>query len=523
MLGLAAGSLDGRPLSELIENSDSEQLSVLLVGGTASTVVEWHVRHGDGGWRDLEIIAADMRGVAGVDGLVLTMRDITERKQLDAELQRQALHDTLTNLPNRVLFVDRVGHALDRAEQRGNSVGVLFVNLDDFKVVNESLGHAVGDETLVAVAARLSSLGRAGDTVARFGGDEFAVLVESDDPAGIEKFAVLVQTAMQEPISVAHGKRFVQRVSIGIAIGAHDTHDPDHLLRGADVAAYVAKRNGKDRYEVFDPAMYEDARRRLEIAGELEGAIERKELVVYYQPIVDLRTGRTLAAETLVRWQHPRRGLLKPDEFIPTAETNGLVIPLGKWVLAEACAQTKEWKRTGIANDSFYVAVNLSARHLQDPNVVSHVADVLRQSGLAPKSLVLEITETALIEDHIATSATLGALKQLGVRIAVDDFGTGFSSLSYLSTFPLDIIKIDKSFTDQVTVSAEGAAMVRAVVDIAAALKLTTVVEGIEHHAQATALEQLGCGLAQGFLYAKPGTAAEMARTLARPAYAALN
>jgi diguanylate cyclase (GGDEF)-like protein/PAS domain S-box-containing protein len=509
-------ALDGRLLADRLRPSDAHQLGLLLTGTTASTTVEWRVHHGDGEWRDLEVIAADMRGVDGVDGLVLTMRDITERTQLDAELRRQALHDSLTSLPNRALFLDRVGHALSRGFRDGNSVGVLFLDLDDFKLANDRLGHAGGDELLIAVAARLTTLIRPGDTVARFGGDEFALLVEGADVASkIDEVADRVEQALQEPLSVGDD-HIIVRVSIGIAVGTPATHNPGDLLRDADAAMYVAKRNGKSRHVLFDPAMHEEAQQRVAVAGELRDAIGRNELTLLYQPIVDIHTRRTRGAEALVRWQHPRRGLLQPADFIPIAETNGVIIPLGQWVLERACTQVQQWKQDDLVDESFYVTVNLSARHVQDRRVVDHVVEALQRSQLAAAALVLEITETALLDDLDRTRSTLAALKALGIRLAIDDFGTGYSSLSYLSTFPLDVIKIDKSFVDQVTLTSGGEAMVRAVVELGRALGLKAVAEGIEHRDQAVALERLGCNLAQGYLFGKPVAAPEMARALIR-------
>jgi EAL domain-containing protein (putative c-di-GMP-specific phosphodiesterase class I) len=288
------------------------------------------------------------------------------------------------------------------------------------------------------------------------------------------------------------------------------------VLRDADLAMYVAKRNGKNRFEQYLPAMHEEARQRLEVAAELRNAIDNDELVVYYQPIVDIASGRTLGAEALVRWQHPLRGLLSPVMFIPIAETTGLIVPLGRWVLHEACRTTEEWKQAGIAADSFYVSVNLSARHVQDENVLRDVTAALEASGLAAEALVLEVTESALIEDVDRAAATLATLKDLGLRIAVDDFGTGYSSLAYLSDFPIDVIKLDKSFIDRVATTVDGETMVRAVVDLARTLGLTAIAEGVEHADQAAALEHLGCQLAQGFVFAHPMPANDMAALLER-------
>jgi diguanylate cyclase (GGDEF)-like protein/PAS domain S-box-containing protein len=514
VLGRVGAELDGRMLADLLEEADKQRLFVMLSNHSATATLEWRIRRGDGDWCDLEVVAADMRATADIDGLVLTMRDITERKHLDLELRRQALHDSLTGLPNRTLFLDRVDQAFKRAERDDESVAVLLLDIDDFKVVNASLGHLAGDDLLIAVGTRLTNAVRSGVTVARLGGDEFAVLVEHEDlDATLELSAMRIQTALLAPF-LLRDEEVLVRVSIGVAVGSTRTHTPVDVLRDADLAMYVAKRNGKDRFEQFLPAMHEEARLRLEIAAELRGAIENNELVVFYQPIVDVASGRTRGAEALVRWQHPHRGFLAPNAFIPIAEATGLIVPLGRWVLDEACRRTAEWKRAGLATESFYVSVNLSARHVQDENVLGDVSTALEDSGLAAKALVIEVTESALIEDLVPAAATLARLKKLGLRIAVDDFGTGYSSLAYLSNFPLDIIKLDKSFIDRVATTADGETMVRAVVALAHTLGLTAIAEGVEHGDQAVALEHLGCRLAQGYLFARPMPANDMAALL---------
>ena len=516
MLGRIGADLDGWMFGEILEAADEQRLLVMLSHESAAATLEWRIRRGDGSWCDVEVVAADMRATADVDGLVLTMRDITQRKHLDRELHRQALHDSLTGLPNRTLFLDRVEQALRRAERDDGEVVVLLLDLDDFKLVNSGLGHVAGDDLLIAVATRLTTEMRSGVTVARLGGDEFALLLENDGhDAAHELAAVQVQAALREPFLLGDEEVLV-RVSIGMAVGSARTHTAVDVLRDADLAMYVAKRNGKDRFEQYLPAMHEEARQRLEVAAELRSAIDNHDLVVYYQPIVDLETGRTLGAEALVRWQHPHRGLLSPITFIPIAETTGLIVPLGRWVLHEACQKTMAWKEAGLADDSFYVSVNLSARHVQDENVLRDVSAALDVSGLAAEALVLEVTESALIEDLNPAAATLATLKQLGVRIAVDDFGTGYSSLAYLSNFPLDIIKLDKSFIDRVATTVDGETMVRAVVDLAHSLGLTAIAEGVEHADQAAALKLLGCPLAQGFVFARPMPANDMAALLER-------
>jgi diguanylate cyclase (GGDEF)-like protein/PAS domain S-box-containing protein len=515
LLGRRAVELEGAKITELLSHSDEQRLRVILENHSGTTNVDWHVRHGDGGWRDLEVIVVDLRGTADVDGIVLTMRDITKRKQLDVELRHQALHDSLTGLPNRLLFADRVDHALQRAERDCAAVAVLFLDIDEFKVVNDSLGHAAGDEVLVAVASRLLTATRTGDSVARLGGDEFGFLLELGDvDDGARLAALRIQDALLAPFVVGD-KEMQLHASIGIAVGSPATHTFDDLLRDADLAMYVAKRKGKGRFELFQPEMHEDATHRLQVAAEMPGGMDRGEFVVYYQPIVNISSRRMIGVEALVRWQHPKRGLLMPGEFIQIAETTGLIGALDRWILRQACRQAKAWKDTGATDDSFYVSVNISARHLQELNIGRDIREGLLASGLPAKSLVLEVTETALIEDVDSATAILTDLKKIGVRIAVDDFGTGYSSLTHLVKFPLDIIKIDKTFVDRVVSGRGGDVMVRAVVELAHTLGLTAIAEGVEQPEQARALEELDCPMAQGYLFSVPVPPAQLEALLA--------
>ncbi len=516
MLGRHAAELDGTRLGDVLEAADGNRLDAMLVSHAAPATIEWRVRHTDGGWRDLDVIVDDLRGTADIDGIVFTMRDVTERKQFDLKLRRQTLHDSLTGLPNRMLFIDRIDQALRRGERRNGSVAVLVLDLDDFKMVNDSLGHAAGDDLLKAVTARLVTVTRSADSLARLGGDEFGFLLENGDvDDGSELAALRIQAALRAPFRVGDSEMQVH-ASIGIATGSLRTHTCDDVLRDADLAMYFAKRKGKDRFELFFPAMHENATRRLEVVADLLGGMDRGEFVVYYQPIVDTRNGHILGAEALVRWQHPRRGLVGPDEFIPVAETTGLIAPIDRWVLNDACRQTKIWKVNGLADDSFYISVNLSSQHLQDPSIAEHVSDALAVSGIAPDAVVLEVTETGLVDDVDSAGAALAGLKRLGVRIAVDDFGTGYSSLTHLIKFPIDILKIDKSFVDRVADGANGEVMVRAVVDLAHTLSLKAIAEGVEHPDQARALERLGCNVAQGYLFAPPVPAPDMTALLAQ-------
>jgi EAL domain-containing protein (putative c-di-GMP-specific phosphodiesterase class I) len=328
-----------------------------------------------------------------------------------------------------------------------------------------------------------------------------------------EAVADRLQDALGDPFPIGD-ESITVRASIGIAIGRPGTDSPSGLLRDADLAMYLAKHNGKGRFERFTPEMHEKAIRRLEIASELRGAIDNGELVLFYQPIVAVATGRPLGVEALVRWNHPRHGLTSPNEFIPVAESTGLVVPLGRWVLEEACRQTREWQLAGVADECFYVSVNLSARHLHDPAVVDDIVHALDASGLPPGALLVEVTESALVENLDPSGTRLRELKNLGVRVAIDDFGTGYSSLARLSTFPLDVVKIDKSFVDRLTGDRDGEAMVRAVVDLSHTLGMKAIAEGVEHPEQALALERLGCTMAQGYLFAGPMTAADVVGAL---------
>jgi diguanylate cyclase (GGDEF)-like protein/PAS domain S-box-containing protein len=510
-----AADLIDQPMSVLLGEDDWEQLRAFLSTTGVTTSAEWRVAGGDGGVRDMEVIAEDLRGEAGVDGFVLTMRDITERKAHDVELRQQALHDGLTGLPNRSLFHDRVSHALNRAAHDRGQIAVLYLDLDDFKLVNDSLGHPAGDELLIAVATRLVSTIKAGDTVARLGGDEFGLLLEDGDEVAAEAVAERVLRALREPFAVGIDTLPV-RASIGIAVGRFGTDGANRLLRNADLAMYMAKRNGKGHYERFTPALHEDSLRRFHVASELQGAIDNGELILHYQPIVSLPTGRMVGAEALVRWNHPLQGLLPPSEFVPIAETTGLVVPMGRWVLEEACRQVSQWRRAGVCDEDFYLSVNLSARHFHDRTVVDDVVHALDQARLPATALLIEITESAIMSDLDPGRMLVQELKALGVRMAIDDFGTGYSSLARLTTFPIDVVKIDKSFVDRLTVDAGAEAMVRSVVALCHTLGMRAVAEGVEEPEQAAALLRVGCTLAQGFLFDRPLPAVALTSALRR-------
>jgi diguanylate cyclase (GGDEF)-like protein/PAS domain S-box-containing protein len=440
----------------------------------------------------------------GRAAMLTAIQDVTERNALERELRHRAFHDSLTDLANRSLFANRMEHALARGARNDRSIGVVVIDLDGFKTVNDSLGHAVGDDLLLAVGERLRNAVRPGDTVARLGGDEFAILLE-DEPT-IEHLgdqAERILRSLAEPFELA-GKSLVVTASAGVTLN-RPGDGPEELIRNADMAMYLAKRDGKSCVRRFEPALHHAALDRLELEADLRRALQRSELVVHYQPTVRLTTGAISGFEALVRWEHPRRGLLGPLDFIPLAEETGLIIDIGRWVLDQACHQARAWQQSH-ATDDLTMSVNLSARQLRDKHLITDVRDTLRASGLAPNCLILEITETVLMENTDAAIDGLHQLKALGIRLAIDDFGTGYSSLNYLRALPVDIVKIDKVFIDGVASDKEARGLIKAILSMADTLDLQTVAEGVESRDQVTRLAQLGSALVQGFYYARPLT-----------------
>ena len=429
--------------------------------------------------------------------------DLTERKALEERLHYQALHDPLTDLPNRRLFMDRLGQALRRTRRWHHQVAVLFMDLDGFKVVNDSLGHEVGDFLLTVVAQRLWRCLRPEDTLARFGGDEFVMLIEAlDDPVQAVQVAERITEELRSPF-IMEGRDLYVIASIGISLGDARTHDTDDLLREADTAMYRAKDEGGD-FRVFNPAMYERAFTRLEVENDLRRAIEQEEFVVHYQPMVDLQTGELWGMEALVRWDHPERGLLEPSEFVPVAEQSGLVIPMGEQILREACFRAKEWQEENPRIPSLVMSVNLSASQLSHLNLADTVERVLGETGLEGSRLTLDVTETVYVKVLAGNTAILDRLRGLGVRFSIDDFGTGYSSLSYLRRLPADAIKIDQSFVKGLGENAEDTAVVRMIIELAHTLGLEVIAEGVETEEQATLLKEMGCDFAQGYHFSKP-------------------
>jgi diguanylate cyclase (GGDEF)-like protein len=451
-----------------------------------------------------------------VDGRLLarSINYAIERKRVEVELAHQALHDALTGLPNRGLFLDRLAQALARIGRHSSALAVLFCDLDRFKVVNDSLGHGAGDMLLVDVARRLEDVLRAGDTAARFGGDEFVILCE-DISGAHQAIAVAdrVSEVLAAPFVVGDDEVFV-RTSIGIAMAAGQQARPESLVRDADAAMYRAKERGGGVYEVFDDEMRARAVKRLEIENALYRALDRGEFLLHYQPQVSLATGAVAGLEALVRWQHPERELVMPGEFIASAEETGLIIEIGEWVLREACEQAARWALLRGAGPPVRLSVNLSARQCAHPDLVGLVATALRESGVDPATICLEITETAVMADMEATVEVLDQLRALGVTLAIDDFGTGWSSLRALQRFPVDEVKIDKSFIDGMARDPQEAAIVAAIISLSHALGLRTVAEGIESVSQVDRLRALGCDLAQGYFFWRPASAADLSPLL---------
>jgi diguanylate cyclase (GGDEF)-like protein/PAS domain S-box-containing protein len=509
LMGIAADALVGTRLEKHVVTEDRPLLEGVLADAAAepdaAVTGGFRVRHADGSNRDVDAIVSNLLDDPSVRGLVVNARDVTERSRLEAELERRALFDSLTGLPNRAVFRDRLEHALARTARRPETLAVLLLDLDGFKLVNDSLGHDAGDELLVVLGGRVRRSARSSDTVARLGGDEFAILLE--DAVSEQSALTLAErilAALKQPFEVRGREVFVS-ASVGIALDDGSAAQPDDLIRNADTAMYAAKADGKGKCVVFQPAMRRRTLEFFEVQADLQRALIRGEFTLHYQPIVDILTGRVEGLEALVRWNHPTRGLVMPGGFIPVAEEAGMIVPLGVWVLGEACRQTAEWRRRLGSAADLWISVNLSTRQLLEPDLIERVVEVLRESTLDPSALVLEITEGALMQDVEQTSFKLHALKGVGARLALDDFGTGSSSLGHLRQFPIDVLKIDKSFVDGVAEpGSEAAALVRAILELARTLRLSTVAEGIELPEQHEQLAAAGCQWAQGYLFAKP-------------------
>ena len=520
VFGFGTDDLLGTRVEDWVHPEDRSRIAAFVAAAQGPSApggtVACRLRRQDGRWSHAETTVTDLRGDPSVGGLVLNTRDVSERQELEDELRRRAWHDPLTDLPNRALFTDRVDHSLARGARSSTASIVLFVDLDDFKSVNDSLGHRAGDQVLRAVADRLLTCVRPGDTVARLGGDEFAVLLDGAPMADAEQVAARIVAELRRPFELAAGHRNV-RVSVGIAAGRPGVDTAEDLVSNADTAMFSAKKRGKNRAEVFVPEMRTLAVSHSNRTSDLESALVSGALRVHYQPIVSVATGRMVCAEALVRWLHPELGLLRPADFVPLAEQSGQIVPIGAWVLRQACDQAVEWGRAFPAAGDLAVSVNLSPLQLQHPGLVDDVAGALAASGLAPRLLTLEITESAVVEDSEISSRTLGGLKELGLRLSVDDFGTGYSALGYLRRFSIDELKIDRSFIRGMDETEEATALVWAISSLARALRMDVVAEGVETMAQLELLAAVGCDRAQGYNWSRPVPAADLARWLGPP------
>jgi diguanylate cyclase (GGDEF)-like protein/PAS domain S-box-containing protein len=517
-LGLRGRDLQGRPISDFTSAEDTESTARLAhevaMGNRDDATIEVRFvrRQGRVAWGTLTISRA-------IDGhelrLIAMVQDTSERKALEAQLLHQAFHDPLTELANRALFRDRLEHALARTARESGRIAVLLLDLDDFKAINDTQGHAAGDRMLEVVATRLRGATRGCDTVARLGGDEFAVLLEQMHAgAGAEVVAARIIEALGYPVETATGRVTSLTASVGIAV-LNPGEGAEELLRNADVAMYEAKNRDRGHWILYNPAMHATLVDRVSLQSDLRGALERQQLSLAYQPIVELDSGAITGVETLLRWDHPKRGSVPPTTFISVAEECGLMVPIGRWVLNAACRQGAAWnaRRNGLP---LTITVNLSGRQLLHESIVGDVRDALANSGLDPECLIVEITETVLMQETEVTLARLAEFKALGVRLAIDDFGTGYSSLSYLQQFPVDVLKIDQSFIEGLRRGSNDAALIKAIIALAGSLTLSTIAEGVEDLGQQRQLRKLGCHSAQGFLFSRPVSPAEIDDLLAR-------
>jgi diguanylate cyclase (GGDEF)-like protein/PAS domain S-box-containing protein len=508
VLGMHAKELVGTKLINHVHPDDRTMANRFFLGLHESNdgmpgVQDWRLLRPDGSLCWTENTGTNLLNEPTVSGFVVNTRDVSERRTLQSQLAHQAFHDELTRLANRALFLNRVGHTVARVPRGRHPSAVLFLDLDDFKKVNDSLGHAVGDELLVAAAARLTTCVRPGDTIARLGGDEFAVLLEDVD--GMEDVVVVaerISAAVSSPFHLGGRDVFIG-VSIGIA-SMQMGDAPDDVLRNADLAMYFAKSRRKGHFAVYEPSMHNEMLDSLELEVDLRGAVERGEFEIEYQPIVNLVTGEVHGAEALLRWNHVTRGYVPPSRFVQLAEETGLIIPLGRWVLREACERAREWRAHYRGHRPLQMSVNLSARHFQDAALLKDVRDALMDSGLEPWALTLEITESVLMHSSDATLERLQALKGLGLNLAIDDFGTGYSSLGYLQQFPIDVLKIDRSFVEAVGDRNADPVLARAIIALGRTLQIETIAEGIERAEQRDGLRTMGCTLGQGFHFARP-------------------
>jgi diguanylate cyclase (GGDEF)-like protein/PAS domain S-box-containing protein len=520
MLGYRASELIGKRLADYVPVNDRSLVSLagrLERFSEASEALEFRVRHSDGRWLDTESSVTNLMENPAVRGVVVNLRDVTERKQIESQLVYQAFHDPVTELANRALFRDRLEHALSRRRVLDGTLAVLFLDLDNFRSANDEFGRLAGDAMLRTISSRLKLAVRGGDTVARLGGDEFAILLEDvEEETRVSEVAEHLLEVVRAPLS-DDGREVSIHCSLGFAMASATVAvgvTADELLRNSDVAMYEAKHAGGDTHRYFAPAMHATLVEQLELRAELKAAVERNELTLAYQPIFDLETDEISGYEALLRWEHKERGAVSPAVFIPVAEASGLIVPMGRWILERACNDAMAFQRACPDRPEHTISVNLSARQLQRPEMVDEVRDALRVSGLDPGRLVLEITESMMIDDLELAIDRLQALRELGVLVAVDDFGTGYSSLNYLRRLPINILKIDKSFIDSIDSDDQQCKLTAAIIDLGRVLDLQCVAEGVERPEQHERLKELNCDYAQGFLLARPMSAEALTEVL---------
>jgi diguanylate cyclase (GGDEF)-like protein/PAS domain S-box-containing protein len=505
VLGRPSGALIGRSPFESVHPRDVARVrkafDIVVRGNAQPAPVEFRFRHADGSWIWLEAVGNNLLDYPHVRGVVLTSRDITRRKAAERRIEHLAHHDFLTDLPNRSLLRDRLDIALAQARRHGHLVAALYINLDRVKLVNDTLGHSAGDKVLREAASRLAGCMREGDTVARLGGDEFMVILPNlSDPRGAAVAAQKILQSLAEVTQIDGQDVFVSG-SIGVSLFPADAADADGLIRNADAAMSSAKRHGGDNYQFYTSDLNVQLQERLAIEQGLRFAEQRNELYLLYQPKIDLHTRRIVGVEALLRWQHPTLGLVSPERFIPVAEETGLIVPIGEWVMRTACKRISDWRAQGI---DLPVAVNLSACQFRQRNLAQTINGILSETGVPPQFLEIEITESDVMEDAESAIATLDELKARGISISVDDFGTGYSSLSYLKRFPLDVLKIDRSFVRDIAVDSDDAAIVEAIIALARSLEIKVVAEGVETESQMEFLNRSGCDFAQGYLFSPP-------------------
>jgi diguanylate cyclase (GGDEF)-like protein/PAS domain S-box-containing protein len=515
-LGRADAELLGGGFASYIHADDRPVLDAAVATGSGGTV-ELRVRNAFDEWRHLEAVVTDLRQDRLVRGVVLNARDITERVRLEEQLMRQAFHDDLTGLANRVLFRDRLDHALARSADDGDGLAVLLIDLDGFKKVNDTLGHDAGDRLLREVARRFEkSMTRATDTVARLGGDEFAILLEVSSETRAIDVAARLLAAVALPVMI-EGREVALSGSVGIAVHVSGTSGSEEMIRRADIAMYAAKDAGRGRYEVFHPDMTQTLGELVGLEHELRVAIERSELTVHYQPEIAVATGVIAGVEALVRWLSPSLGQIPPSTFVPVAEQSGLIGAIGEFVIGDSCTQTAAWEAAGLLPDGFRTWINVSGKQLVTGTIVGTFERALTAAGLSADRIGIEVTETAVIQEGPAGERAfeeLQTLRDRGIRIAIDDFGTGFSSLGQLRRFPIDVVKVDRTFIQGIEHNAKDAAITGNVVSLAHALGLVAVAEGVETGGQLASLRRLGCDLAQGYLFARPDTAESVTQLL---------